>query len=263
VSRVRIAEGKRIGSWQSPEQRARQRGRAHAMRIGTANIRDFPDMPAEKVAADGKEMGSLVHLWGGQEIAPMDNDFEVIMEALGPNWGSVHGDTATPIFYRNPVLNMLDAHKVQVPFDPVLPFTARPRIITGATFELDKWPAVPPFGVVNCHFIPGAYNAKNPGAPDVAARRRQWDIEFDHLKDFVTEYRERGLTVLVLGDFNHPRPPKPVANFTWLVGARLDRIGVTNAGGVNVDEVEDGVVELNSDHLGQWTRVRLTKAPAG
>ena len=117
-------------------------------------------------------------------------------------------------------------------------------------------PGVPRFVIVNVHFIAGAYNGDLP-AKDKARRTRQWDIEWAALQTFIGDYKRKGLTVFVEGDFNHPRPPMPTRNFQWLCGSRLDRIGVTRTGGTEVEELDSGVVELNSDHNGQWTRVIL------
>ena len=94
--------------------------------------------------------------------------------------------------------------------------------------------------------------------PEHEARARQWLVEFKELSGFVAGYKRRYFTTFVLGDFNHPRPPKPTTDFVWLVGARLDRIGVTTEGRTRVEETDDGVVELHSDHNGQWTKVALT-----
>jgi hypothetical protein len=227
------------------------------MRLGTANIKNFPDMVKAKVVADGKTMASLTDMWGQQENNP-DEDDPAIMQALGTEWAIAHGSTDVPVYYKHERFRVTGMRTIQMPFKPELPLTPRPRLLTGTTFALTEREGVPPWVVINCHLIAGAYNGDNAPA-DTKRRKRQWDIEWGCVRSFVEDYKRKGLTVFLLGDFNHPRPPKPTANWQWLVGTRLDRIGVTTTGSVHAEEVDDGTTELNSDHHGQWTRVILSK----
>lgn len=222
------------------------------MRLGTANICNYPDMPKAKVKADAREMAALTDVWGQQENNPAEDD-DAISDALGPEWMVVHADTNLPIWYRTARLELTGHRKVAADFDPVLPLTPRPRWVTAATFGVIGRPGVERFAVVNLHLIAGGYNG-----PESEARARQWRVEFKKMQGLVNQYRARDLTVFVLGDFNNPRPPKPTGNFVWLVGSRLDRIGVTAEGHTRVEEQDDGVVELHSDHNGQWSKVLLS-----
>jgi hypothetical protein len=224
------------------------------MRIGSANIQNFPDMPHADVVEDGRTMAAFTDIWAMQENEPGE-DSVAIQRVLGSAWNVAHEDTALPIFYRPSVVELIGMRRTVSSFEPELPLTSRPRIITAAGFKLRRQPELKAFVIVNCHLIPGAYN----GAQE-DRRRRQWQIEFDDLRNLVSDYKRKGRTVFVNGDFNHPRPPKPVRNFTWLVGEKLDRIGVSTTGAVDVDEMADGTIDLNSDHQGQWTRVVLTNA---
>jgi len=221
------------------------------MRLGTANIKNYPDMPKNKVVLDGKTMSRLTDLWCHQENDP-DEDYPAIMKGLDDDWAGVHGDTNVPIYYKQSVFNLIGKRKVIVPLEPDLPLVAKPRVISAAGFKLDKRPDLPPFIVMNCHFIAGGYNG-----PTEVKRASQWNVEFQHLQNFVRDYKHKGRSVFVLGDFNHPRPPKPVRNFQWLVGEHLDKIGVSTTGPMEVSELNDGAVELNSDHWGQWSRCVL------
>lgn len=222
------------------------------MRIATANIKNFPDMPERLVVEDALAVADVAQLFGQQENNPAE-DLPAIIDALGPAWSAAHRATNVPIYWRKDTLVLLSTRKVAAPFEPVLPLTPRPRWIAGATFRLRDQPAVPPFAVVNVHLVAGGHNG-----PRIPARARQWAVEFSTVRTFVREYRAKGLTTFVLGDWNDPRPPEPYPEFRWLVGNRLDRIGVTN-GPLDVDEVADGTLELNSDHNAQWTRVLLSK----
>jgi hypothetical protein len=224
------------------------------MRLGCANIKNFPDMTPAQVGDDGKTMGLLCDIWGHQENNPGEDD-PVVAKALGKDWAGVHMNTDLPVWFKKETYKVVGARVQGMPFDPRLPLTPVPRLMTGTTFRIIGRDGVPPFVIVNLHFIAGGMNG-----PEEKPRIRQWNIEMTYLKAFVADYKRKGFTVFVLGDFNHPRPPKPTTNFVWLVGNRLDRIGVTLTGSVAVDEISDGVVDLNSDHHGQWTRVLLSSS---
>lgn len=226
------------------------------MRLGTANIRNFPDMAEHLVREDGAKMGGVCQIWGGQEISPQDNDKRMIMQGLGHSWGVTHPRTHTPIFHKKGYVDVLDTRQTRIPLKPEnLPAVATPRIFTGTVYRLHARPQIE-FAVINCHFIAGGKNGQ-PGQDPNGFREAQWEREFHHLQLFVHDFLDDDITTFVLGDFNHPRPPKPIPNFRWLVGPRLDRIGVSSRGDTDVFEFEDGIVDLNSDHDGQWTRVRL------
>lgn len=223
------------------------------MYIGTANIKNFPDMPQAKVVADGLKMSRLTDLWGMQESDP-DEDAPAILRALtklqpDASWAAAHIDTNVPIFYKQSVFTLTGRRKVIVPLEPDLPLVAKPRIIAGVSLRLVSRPRMDSFVVTNRHYIAGAYNG-----PEQAPRVRQWDIEEEYDQAFVREYKLKGKTVFGLGDWNRPRPPKLTRNWQWLVGEHLDKIGVSTTGAVEVMELDDGGVELNSDHWGQWTR---------
>lgn len=223
------------------------------MKIGTANIKNYPDMPAAKVKQDGSKMASLTDIWGMQENNPAEDD-DAIDSVLGNSWDVAHRSTNVPLWFRKDQYQVLGTRICRAPMEKDLKLVPKPRLFTGTTLKLRLREGVPSFVVVNVHFIAGGYNG-----PENPERRQQWNVEWKYVCDFIADYKRKGKTVFVLGDFNHPRPPKPARNFTWLVGSRLDRIGVTTTGQVEVEELSDGVVALNSDHNGQWTRVVLSK----
>jgi hypothetical protein len=224
------------------------------MKLGTANIKNYPDMPEKKVIADAREVSSYTDIWGMQENNPAEDD-EAIRPELGKDWGLVGGNTDLPIWYRKDVYRNLDFDVLNMGWaGRELALTPKPRLAVAGTFELLDRAGIDSFVVVNLHFIAGGYNG-----PRTPPRRSQWDHEWAKVCDFIKSYMKKGKTTFVVGDFNHPRPPKPVGRFQWLVGERLDRIGVTLTGPIDVDEKEDGVIMLNSDHNAQWTRVTLSK----
>jgi len=226
------------------------------MFIGTANIKNYPDMAPAKVVEDALEMSRRCDVWGMQESDP-DEDGPAILKALlkqQPNgmWAAAHLDTNVPIFYKQSVFTLTGRRKIIVPLEPDLPLVAKPRTITSVSLKLLARPGKDPFVVTNRHYIAGGYNG-----PEQKPRARQWNIEFAADQQFVRGFKLKGRTVFGLGDWNRARPPKPTQNWQWLVGAHLDKVGVSTTGPVEVLEIEDGSIELNSDHWGQWTRCFL------
>lgn len=226
------------------------------MYLGTANIRNYPDMAPAKVVEDALEMSRRCDIWGMQENDPREDSVAIMRALPGNLWGAVHLDTNVPIFYKKTLFTVTGRRKVIVPLEPDLPLVAKPRVISGVGLKLNARPGLAPFIVTNRHYIAGAYNG-----PEQKPRVRQWDIEYGYDQAFVREYKLKGRTVFGLGDWNRARPPKLTANWQWLVGEHLDKIGVSTTGAVEVMELQDGSIELNSDHWGQWTRcfIRATR----
>ena len=94
------------------------------MRLGCANIRNFPDMTPEKVRADGKEMGSLCDIWGQQENDPGEDNPQVA-QALGPD-SAVAPPAPTSRSVQEGPLPVTGTRVLDMPFKPVLPLTPAP-----------------------------------------------------------------------------------------------------------------------------------------
>ena len=232
-------------------------GESEDMRIGTANIKY--NLPLPKIAQDGAAMGRHCDIWGGQEIEAAGQAYETIMNALGDKWQGVHGNTRLPIFLRADKLDVVDTLRRNYPLSRPIKYTPHDRIHTAVIVKSKTRTTLPPFALINNHLIAGAYNAATPTAPDVPARRRQYDLEWANLNRFISELRGKGLTTFIVGDFNRPTVPKPQIDFKWLAGSRLDRVGVTTGGNIRVEQRDTMPVILNSDHTGQIARVRLMK----
>ena len=226
------------------------------MIIATANIRNYPDMPRAKVVADAKEVAARADLWGQQENNPVEDD-EAISKALGDKWAKVGGGINLPIWFRRDKLECVSYRVAIADFDPVLPLTPRPRTISVGRFALKGRRGLEPLTLINNHRIAGGLNG-----PTEPPRARQWHIEEARAREvYAAERRKKSgalkvkeldsgrmelnsdhdalwvevslsaatgnRTVFYLGDFNNPEPPKPAKAFRWLVGERLDRIGVS------------------------------------
>jgi hypothetical protein len=225
------------------------------MRLGTANIKNFPDMPTGKVQADGRKMGSLTTIWGGQEITP-NEDSGPIMEALGENWGILFSGNETPIFYRKDKWNVGNLFDISLGDRGGIPLSARNSAITSAVFRSEARPGLSPFAVVNCHLMRNF-------ATSSAKERAQWKIEYGHLKEVVAHHYKNGRTVFVVGDTNNRLTPFPANGGRWLAGnGRLDKIGIlrhpqsvriTRTNGNPNGEIHT----LNSDHDGFVIDVEL------
>lgn len=182
------------------------------MKLGTANIRNFPDMTPAQVAEDAVRVAVHTTICGLQEIRP-DEDTDVVQAALGPHWAMVGTQLETPIAYRRHVWHLLEV-ETQKFHRPDLP---RPQSrfggITSAVFASVKRRHLPPFAVVNSHLVSGGMNG--PRLPVIADR---WLVEWGLYVDTIQALHRRGFTVLTTGDLNNSRPPAvpPLRHWEWL-----------------------------------------------
>lgn len=216
------------------------------MRLGTANIQNFPDMSPAAVAADALTVAANTNLCGLQEIQPTE-DTPVVMGSLGPHWQVWGKHRECPIAWNTRRWNLQWGNVV--PFDrPKLP---RPQnrhagVVSVVLESVDR-PHLPPFAVVNTHLVAGGMNG--PHLPTIAAR---WKVEWGMFQDEALRLWRQGLTVFAVGDLNHPRPNKlrPHDSFRWLSPMGTpDHIGVLeNLDSVRLAAPHHERKPLNSDH---------------
>lgn len=216
------------------------------MKLGTANIRNFPDMTPGQVARDVRTVARHTSLCGLQEIQ-VGEDTPVVRDNLPSGWTMVGGHTTSPIVLNGHLWRVLE-HAASRTHRPRLSRVENPFLdIVSVTVESRKRPHLPMFAVVNTHLVSGGYNAQH--LPDVAA---QWDEEWALLAEEVHRLWRDELTVYVVGDLNHPRPPRlnPMARFRWLTpSGPADHIGeLENPLSVTMPDSSHEAVELNSDH---------------
>lgn len=216
------------------------------MKLGTANIRNFPDMAPSKVAADTETIVANVSLCGLQEIQ-VGEDTPVVRAALPDHWQLVGGHFTSPIILNTRKWKVLDSSSTH---------TKRPRLsrvenafldITTVVVQSVKRKHLPEFAVANTHLVSGGYNGRH--LEDVKA---QWDREWRLFGAEVRRLWDRDLTVYVVGDLNHPRPPKlePHARFTWLSpDGPADHLGeLEHPLSVQLVDGVHHTIPLHSDH---------------
>lgn len=216
------------------------------MRIGTANLRNLPDMTPAQVADDTATIMEHTSLCGLQEIQPGE-DTPVIRRKLGKGWHLVGGSYETPIVFKLARWELVD-HRTLAFHRPSLPI--RESIYGAVTSVLLRdlnHPHRPPFAVVNTHLVVGGYNgAKLPVVAD------RWRIEWGIYRDEAIRYWKRGHTVYLTGDLNNPRPPRiqPVTDWGWLTpSGPPDHIGqLRNPAGVHLGHHQHQAIALHSDH---------------
>lgn len=214
------------------------------MKIGTANIRNFPDMTPRQVAQDASTVAASCTLAGLQEIQPHE-DTRVIENALGDDWWMVARGREVPVIGRNDRWRLLD-HWV-IPFHrPDLP---RPQNVHGGVVSVVvrsvRKPQLPPFALVNTHLVSGAHNG-----PKLAALQPRYSVEWGMFRDEVLRLFRMGYTVFCVGDLNNPRPPRLTPRFAWLTpDGAPDHIGqLVHQHSVRLARPRHRRWSLNSDH---------------
>lgn len=222
------------------------------MKLGTANIQNFPDHPPRQVAQDASTVAASCTLAGLQEIQPHE-DTPVVLGALGDDWWMVGRHLEVPVIGRADRWELLD-HYV-VPYDrPKLPRPQNPHGgVVSAIVRSVKRPKLPPFAIVNTHLVSGGHNG--PRVPIVAER---WKVEWGVYRDEALRLYREGMTVYLVGDLNDPRPPSirrsgsPQVGpaFVWLSPQRSpDHVGqLIQNDSVQLLHSSHERVPLNSDH---------------
>lgn len=212
------------------------------MRIGTANIRNFPDMAPAAVKADARTVARHTTLCGLQEIQPGE-DTAVVRAGLGPGWWLAGEGHETPIVGRGDLWTLEDHNVIPLERPAGLP---RPQnrfsAVTSVVVKPVKRPHLPTFAVVNTHLISGAFNG-----PRLPVLVPQWEREGDAYIAEAHRLHSCGLTVFLTGDLNAHAPHGMSCVLWWAFG--IDYIGIMgHRRGVTIGKASDTTFRLNSDH---------------
>lgn len=226
------------------------------MKLGTANIRNFPDMTPAHVAQDARTVQENTSVCGLQEITPGE-DSDVIRGVLRPHWRLYGAETTCPILVNTARWQVVDT-AVQRHRRPDVGRPENPHHdVVSVRLASVKRPHLPPFAVVNTHLASGGYNAQH--LPRV---RALWDHEWDVTAEEVGRRRAEGLTVYLVGDLNNVRPPnlEPHRRWHWLSPQlSLDHVGeMVNPTSVQLVDHAHATHKLNSDHKLHVVTGRLT-----
>ena len=212
-------------------------------RMGSHNIRNYPDIPDRSVREAAKIAGSMADIIGFQEISEAADklalqqslpDFKFVALAHRPPQG----------FNKEKFVLTKEGPRGFIPTTKSLAYIAPALGLTIATYK-PRGSDVNPFVVINVHFTPGAFR---PGIDRMQERRRDWDKNYEILIATMKKWRNAGYTVFVMGDFNRPDMPLiPVPSFRWLHKDSIDYIGVAE-GNVKVKVEKTSIKRTPSDH---------------
>lgn len=216
------------------------------MKLGTANVKNFPDMDPGKVAADTRTIMEHTSVAGLQEIQPGE-DTPVVRQQLAPHWRIVGDNYETPIVWDSREWRLQASHSVAF-HRPRLPRPQNPHgAVTSATFSSVERPHLRPFAVLNAHLVAGGYNG-----PRILTIQDRWRTEWGIYQDMALHLWHQGLTVFAVGDLNNAHPPKlrPHGAFAWLSPMKgPDHLGqLEHESSVVMGMPEHQAVPLNSDH---------------
>ena len=229
------------------------------VRLVTSNIKNLPDLSREHVRHDMalvRKLGGVI-LW--QEIAEADDVAD--LRATVPGYTHLHTDTECPISVWTKGWKVLDYGKVTL--HPGKEHVSPHRVATWVRLQRNG-STVPPFVVVNTHWVSGAYS--NPGQEAEAWRLAMWAQAHAGMCTLVQGFLAKGITVLGGGDFNRTGAfPGFAPGHRWLINGGYDHLWACEAkGGVQVEAAATGTLgtdKLFTDHAARWAHVHLV-APA-
>lgn len=223
------------------------------MKIGTHNIRNFPNLPRASVRKAAREIASISDICGLQEIREQQDkeDLKTAMTGfkfvtLSERICQAYRAKKVKLSNKGPrgFVKTNDATK----YYPMLGFSI-------ATYESIRRPKLGPFIVIAVHFPPEAF--KVGAVKDRALKRRDWNTNWEMLNDFCNRWQNRGYTVFVVGDFNNRNLPKlKVTHSRVLMHDSLDYI-IVCPGSIGVKVKNRKTRHTPSDHRALAVNVRL------
>jgi GH25 family lysozyme M1 (1,4-beta-N-acetylmuramidase) len=246
------------------------------LKVGTANIQNFPDLTDRQVRQDvAKIKRAGVDLVLFQEIGER-SDFLAIVDTLGPGYGVT--DTASkPGGYRGNNVIAWQRHSPLVSdgkeaFLKMIGPGMGPRTHTPSQWMVRKTfkSSIGVIDAYDIHFIQGAYS--KPGQPGDADGRRKaaWQENWNELRKAVLESVRAGHIAIFGGDWNRRKEDiRPFARGQhWIVTGgkggdghkNIDHVGILLPPGVKLQKPGVTIsVALNFDHDLHYATVILTK----
>lgn len=233
-------------------------GRTAAIRVCTANVQDFPDMPDRQVRADVAETRDHCDLILWQEIAePADR--RAVRTTLGAGWKTTGHANEVPISYRTRI-----AHKIAGTTSKTIRVSrAIPRCSDGRpSYSPARWITILRLQIagvrhevdlVNLHLAQtGRKGCRRP------ERLAAWQQAWHRINGHVDELRDQDHVVIIGGDWNRHRPDidKMRPRQIWVTEAPhgLDHIAIS---GTHIRLARNSSRALHSDHPLRAATVRL------
>lgn len=202
-----------------------------ALRVGTANIRNTPDLPRAQVRESARVCGQRADLIGFQEIAEKADHMDVRI-GLGGDFRAapVTNHTEDPIHYRSTAMELIPAGEVPGGFLPSgaqlahhgMAHVSPDRYTTWAMLRAVGDHAIQ-FAFVNLHTVSKPFDTK---ATHHRWREEMWHVHYSKWAAMVNGFNDAGLTVLFGGDFNSTVVRKSDVDARWFWQSGIDKIGV-------------------------------------
>lgn len=242
------------------------------MFVYTSNEMDNPNLARWQVLHDFRAVRSWAkagHLPSTgivgchQEVSPEDKP--VLREAFPTPWRITNLTSGVPhvLSARLEVLEA-DVHLMQHGIEGFSPN----RVTTRTLVRLKQRPDLRgrPFTILGKWPVNGAFTT--PGQDREALRREWWHQDRVKTARLIQAELAEGHSCIVLGDLNHPDPPRYVPGLRWVANHHLDHVGIVNAahgvafkaiGRQRVLATRKGGGPLYTDHaaLGRDLRVSL------
>jgi len=231
------------------------------LRVGTANIRNTPDLPRAQVREAARVCGKRADLVGFQEIAERADRLDVRV-GLGESWRAtpLTNTTEDPIHYRIDLVHLMAEDEVPGGFQPSgaklahhgMAHVSPDRYTTWGMFRAANDPKIQ-FAVVNLHTVS---KPTDPGASHHKWREEMWHIHYSKFAAMVNGFNDAGLTVLAVGDFNRLDVPKTDRDMRWAWKSGIDKIGILK-GKTPVSLIRVASYDTPSDHNLRVAKVAL------
>ena len=171
-----------------------------ALRVGSANIQNLPDMPDFEVRSDVKKASDYADLLLWQEIGEKA-DLKAIIETLGSDtWGTSGTGKETVVSWKRDRFTAVGKSSSTLLSAGLGPGkNSPPRWLTKVVLDtgIEGAPLIEAHSI---HYIQGAWVRKN--VPEKGLRKQLWTAAWMKHREHVLRARELGRIVVFGGDWN-------------------------------------------------------------